>query len=826
MRTSSPGVARALSLLSAFVGASLITGALGAGLFIPAVGAGGVATRNGVGYFNSLPADLSTPPLAEQSTMYASDGRTVIARFYDENRIEVPLSKIAPVMRQAIVAIEDSRFYEHGGVDAKGIIRALVNNQVNGDVQGASTLTQQYIKNYNVEKALADGDEAAAKAAVSQNYGRKLQEMRTAIALEKQLSKDKILEGYLNIALFGNNTWGVEAAAEYYFSTSASKLTLVQAATLAGLVQSPTSYSPFDHPDRAVTRRNEVLGRMFALGMINQKQYDEARTSKLVTQRHPAQNGCITALNAAYFCDYVINLLRTDPSYAFLGKTPTERVTNIKRGGYSIVTSLEVRTQQQAYKTVTDRVPITDPSRVAAVAVTVQPGTGRVLALAQNRVYTPESGQGKTQLNYGVDKLLGGSVGFATGSTFKPFTLATYLSEGKSLNDAVDASQTTRPMSDFKACGQTLHGTDYHFANAGDGEDSGAMTVQEATYRSVNTAYVDIESRVDMCDLVKTAQKLGVHLASDPMPGKYNECDNISGDGITLDYTKDVLALPYCQPSLTLGAKSIAPLTMAGAYAAFSADGKFCEPRPVISIKDRTGKAQPVPAIKCSQALDPDVAHSVTYALKKVLTQGTAAGKGIGVPAAGKTGTSDASGNTWFVGYTRSLSTAVWVADPNTYPKNYPGRLSSGQRPLHGVTIDGHYWGVVYGADIAGAIWQDYMKQAAQGRDNGDWDNPPGSMLRGSGNKVPNVIGQPIGRAQTMLTAMGYQVNVGGVTAGPAPAGVVARTSPDSGQLIADGGTITLFISDGSQGNNGNGNGNGRNRGGGGPPFPFPTINH
>ena len=816
MRSSSPGVARLLTLLSAFVAASLVTGALAAGLAIPAVGATGVVTRSGVDYFNGLPADLSTPPLAEQSTMYASDGRTPIARFYDENRINVPLSKVAPVMRQAIVAIEDSRFYHHGGVDPKGVVRAVVNNNLNGDVQGASTLTQQYVKNYNVEKALALGDPAAAKAAISQSYSRKLQEMRTSIALEKKLTKDQILEGYLNIALFGNNTWGVEAAAEYYFGTTASKLDLVQAATLAGLVQSPTTYSPFDHPDRAAVRRNEVLGRMFVLGMINQKQYDDARKAPLKTKRTPSRNGCITAQSAAYFCDYVINLIRTDPSYAFLGRTSTERVTNLKRGGYAIVTSLNPKLQVQAAKTVVDHVPVRDPSRVAAVAVTVEPGTGRVLALAQNRTYTPTPGPGNTQLNYGVDKTLGGSTGFATGSTFKPLTLATYLSKGKSLNDTVDASRTTRPFSDFEACGQKLSSSEpYEFHNAGDGKGDTAMSVQEATFRSVNTAYVDIESRVDMCDIITTAGRMGVHLASVPN----EQCTNISGEGKALDYKKNPLTLPWCYPSLTLGARSISPLTMSAAFATFAADGKFCEPRPIISIKDRTGKLQPVPAVKCTQALDEDVAHGVTYALKKVLVQGTAAGKGIGVPAAAKTGTSDRSGNTWLIGYTHSLSTAVWVADPNTYASDYPGRLGSGQRPLQGVKINGRSYGAVYGATIAGAIWQDYMKQAVKGRNNSDWPGPGGDLLKGSGARVPNVIGQPVGQAMNMLTGAGFRVNVGGTEPGNTPPGTVSRTSPDPGSPIADGGSITLYVS------NGQGGGNGRDRGrDGGDQLPWPLT--
>lgn len=825
MRSSPPGVARSLTLLSAFVAASLITGVLAAGLAIPAVGATGAVTRSSVDYFNSLPADLSTPPLAEQSTMYASDGRTPIARFYDENRINVPLSRVAPVMRQAIVAIEDSRFYQHGGVDPKGVVRALVNNQLNGDVQGASTLTQQYVKNYNVEKAIAEGDPAAAKAAVSQSYTRKVQEMRAAIALEKKLSKDQILEGYLNIALFGNNTWGVEAASEYYFGTTAAKLTLVQAATLAGLVQSPTVYDPFAHPDRAVIRRKEVLGRMLVLEMINQDQFDEARSAPLETKRTPSRNGCITAQNAAYFCDYVINLIRTDPSYAFLGRTATERVTNLKRGGYAIVTSLNPKMQAQAARTVVKHVPVRDPSRVAAVSVTVEPGTGRVLAIAQNRVYTPTPGTGNTQLNYAVDKTLGGSTGFATGSTFKPLTLATYLSNNKSLNDTVDASRTSRPYSDFKACGKKLKGGTYEFHNAGDGEGSSAMTVQEATFRSVNTAYVDIESRVDICDIIATAEKLGVHLASPPM----ELCTNTSDEETTLDYKKSPLTLPWCYPSLTLGAMSISPLTMATAYASFAANGKYCEPRPIISIKDRTGEPQPVPAEKCTQALDQDVAHGVTFALKKVLTQGTAAGKGIGVPAAGKTGTSDSSGNTWFVGYTHSLSTAVWVANPNTYPSSYPNRLENGQRPLHGIKINGRYWGVVYGGDIAGSIWQEYMKQASRGRNNQDWPGPGGDLLKGSGVRVPNVVGQPIGRAMSTLTSAGFQVQVGGTEPGSTPAGTVSRMSPVPGSLIINGGLVMLYVSNGLGGRAGNGNGDVRNRGGenngGQLPLPLPMVN-
>lgn len=817
MRRSTPGASRPLMLLAAFVATSLVGGALFAGLFIPAVGATGAMTRSSVDYFNSLPSELSRPPLAEQSTMYASDGKTVIARFYDENRITVPLSRIAPVMRRAIMAIEDSRFYDHGGIDTKGVLRAAINNFSGGNTQGASTLTQQYIKNYNVEKCMAAGDRQCALDAVKKDTARKLQEMRTAIALEKQLTKDQILEGYLNIALFGDNTYGVEAAAQYYFNTPASKLSLVQAATLAGLVQSPEPYNPFRHPKEATTRRNEVLTRMHELKMISDKAYQAALTAPLKTQRHVTRNGCVTAGNMAFFCDYVIRTMETDPAYAYLGKTKTERSTSIKRGGYKIVTTLDAKLQRTESKKVVSNVPVKDPSKVAAAAVTVEPGTGKVLAMAQNRVYSSATGRGNTMLNYTVDKELGGSSGFATGSSFKPYTLATWLSKGKSLYDTVDASDRPngRPFSDFTACGSRLRGTKpYTYSNAARGEGRSGMTVLEGTTRSVNTAFVQMESKLDICDIVKVASNLGVHLAA---PVK--DCGNDTASTV----------LPTCQPSLTLGPKSISPLTMASAYAAFAADGKYCAPHPVLSLIDRAGKKQKVAEQSCKQAISSDVAHGVTYALKTVLRNGTAAGKGIsGHPSAGKTGTSDQSANTWFVGYTRYFSTAVWVADPNTYPDHQD---TSGQRPLRNITINGRPWGTVYGGNIAASIWHDVMTNASKGKPATDWPDPPSRTLRGHGKRVPSVAGLSLPAAFARLAGSGFAPVVGGTVPGSTPTGTVASTSPSSGSQVASGSVVQINLSDGSRGGGGGGNGGGlpgRDRGRigglGGGQLGFPPV--
>src|SRR3954453_11124342 len=245
-RTTSVG--GVITLLGALLATSLVAGLLGAGLFMPAIGAAGAVARGGVHAFDSLPAELKQSPLAQQSRILAADGST-IATFYDENRIVVPLSKVAKVMQTAIVAIEDDRFYEHGGVDLRGLGRALVNNAQGGGTQGASTITQQFAKNTLVENAKADGYVQALKDAIARpgasGYARKLQELKYAVSLEKKMTKEDILQGYLNIAYFGAGTYGVEAAALHYFGVHAASLDLAQSAMIAGLVQSPSRYDPY-----------------------------------------------------------------------------------------------------------------------------------------------------------------------------------------------------------------------------------------------------------------------------------------------------------------------------------------------------------------------------------------------------------------------------------------------------------------------------------------------------------------------------------------------------------------------------------------------------
>ncbi len=684
-----------------FVVASMILGVLAGGLAIPVAAAVGGGVSVGADLLDGS-AKVADPKLPQTSVILAADGST-IASFYVENRTEVPLARISPWLQKAVVAVEDARFYEHGGVDARGVLRALVNNQTGGSTQGASTITQQYVKNVNLEKATAAGDKAAARAAVANTMERKIRDVKQAAALEQRLTKQQILERYLNIVFFDDQTYGAEAAAKRYFGVPAAKLNIVQAATLAGMAQNAATYNPKEHPKAARARRDIVLDAMLDQEMITPAEHAKVIATRIKVTGSILPNGCINArFSAGYFCQYVVQSIVNGTSYSVLGKTPKARLRAIETGGLRIRTSLDRDTQRAAVKAVNDRVPRRDSSGLGAVAVTVEPGTGEVLAMAQNRKFGVTAGKGRTSVNYAVDRNLGGASGFQTGSAFKPFTLAAWLQDGRNLGETVNATQRSFPFSSFTSCGESLRGTKpYTPANA-EADESGPMSVKTATALSANVAYVDMESQLDLCDIAKTAESLGVHLA---VPRQ--ECS---------DTKPASTRLSTCLPSLTLGVEGIAPLTMAAAYAGFASGGTYCSPDPVVSLTgpkaDGVSRAKiSVPGSSCRRALSSSVAGDVNTALKQVLTQGTAARVGPldPWPSAGKTGTTNGPYDSWFVGYTAQRSTAVWVADPGQTDGD-----STTRRRLTGISVDGRYYGTIYGATIAAPIWKELMTTAME----------------------------------------------------------------------------------------------------------------
>jgi len=785
-----------LGLLVAFIITSMAGGVLAAGLAMPAIGASGVLTKNSVTFFDSLPSELTQPPLAATSVLLASDGSR-ITTFFEENRVNKDLKDISQNMQAAIVAIEDSRFFEHGGVDPKGLARAAIVNKITGHTaQGASTLTQQYVKNVLVEAANAKGDKVAQAQATEQVASRKVKEIRYAVALEKQLPKLEILNRYLNIAWFGGKINGVESASKYYFGTTAKALTLPQAATLAGMVQNPPKYSPRYNPKTSLARRNLVLNKMLEQGKIDQKAHDTAVKTKLGAKITITANGCANAGKNGYYCEYVRRQIIDNKAFSALGKTPEERENSLKRGGLRITTAMSPKIMKAAWKGLTSTIPTKDKSRVATATVTVEPNTGLVKSIQQNKLYDPAENKshkitGKAAINYSVDQEWGGGNGFQTGSTFKPFTLATWLKAGKSLNAVVPSSSGVAPFSQFRSCNPEFDRRQtYTYFNAGDGQPNGdSMSVWNGTAKSVNGVYVSMEKQLNLCDIRKTAESLGVHLAAP------------RDDFCTSKKRDRTERLPNCVPSLTLGVADLSPMTLAAAYATFAAKGTYCAPIAITSIKDRNGKSLSIPKRTCKRALDEGVANTVNLGLSKVLTPvGTAASVRPlpdNRPASGKTGTTNNSVDTWFAGYTPQLATAVWVGDPEPHKvRNHYERTTLNYR-----TINGRRQGPVYGATFAGVIWKKIMVDAVKGMEIKHFARADSRLLVSPKRTVPDVRGKSVDAAKAILKEAGFLVTVSNdPVKSKYPVGSVASTSPEGGSEVSYGSSITLTLSAGGGG--------------------------
>lgn len=663
-----------------------------AGLAIPAVGTVGMISRAGTATFNELPDEFEPVPPSEQSVILASDG-SEIAHFYAQNRRVVAFEDMSPWVRKAIVAIEDHRFYDHRGVDLEGNVRALVNNLAGGSMQGASTITQQYVKNTLIEIGLQSGDDQAVRDAKAPTIQRKLREAKYATSTEKKYSKDDILAGYLNIAPFGPSVYGVEVGARHYFSKPAKDLTLAEGALLAGLTQSPSAYDPLRFPDQAQKRRDLVLSAMLGYGDITQAQYDEARALTVPEMLNPSTEpqGCAAAGSAAYFCAYVVNEIYNNALY---GKTLQERRRLLLRGGLTIHSTLQPAAQAAAQESIEAHVPKNDPSNAKIALASIEPGTGKIIALAQNTTFgvsIPDD-PSATEVSFAVDKAHGGGAGYPAGSSYKAFTLAAWLEAGKSANAFV-GGKTRYAAQDFQATCPEAAVADWQLKNATRGTEA-ATSVTKATQKSLNTGYAAMASELDLCAIMAMARATGA------VPGD----GTWWGDPSSTD--KDANGQPrrthLFTPSAILGSGSVTPLAMANAYATFINDGTYCTPIAIDAIEDRSGKALPVPEAKCHETVKPETAKKVTKVLN--LTYQDYGGQAaIGRPAATKTGTTDDAENAWLVGGTPQLSTAVWVGH------------SEGQIPLVNVTIGGRFYRVVFGSTVPSAAWKDYMARATAG---------------------------------------------------------------------------------------------------------------
>jgi membrane peptidoglycan carboxypeptidase len=748
-----------LKLFSLSTGAALLV----IGLITPAVVVAGLSGTAVVSIFDKLPDVIRPVNAAQTSTIYAmQDGKPVkVADFFNENRISVGYDQLSPNLIHAVVDTEDPRFFQHGGVDWVSLVRATFQSLLKGgDGPGGSTITMQYVKNTLLEQAVLSGDaEAIALQTDSAHrFQRKLQEVRFALALEKTTSKQDILAGYLNLSYFGTNVSGVEAASQYYFAKHAADLTVPEAAMIAAMLKGAEAYRPdiADNAQRAKDRRNYVIDNMVKAGDISAAEGDTYKASPIVTHITKVPVGCEADQTTAFFCDYVVWTIRNSSEF---GPTMADRENLLRRGGLDIYTTMDLKLQRVADRATKAWVPPTDKSQIGSASVSVQVGTGHILAMTENRIYdqSPNAAAtpGHTSVNYSSDKAYGGSSGFQTGSTYKIFTLADWLINGHHLMDHVDGRVHEYNAADFSARCGTLLGT---WAPNNIGKEPEDLSVVEATALSVNTAFANMASKLDLCDIRDIAQSFGVHRA----------------DGTPLLYV----------PSSILGVNEIAPLTMAAAQAGVANKGVFCTPIAISSVHVRTTNTElQVPQSVCSKAVEPDIAAGMTYAMQRVISGGTggASSTGDGTPLAGKTGTTDNGVHTWMTGFSTAVATATWVGNV------------SGTTSLKGILLHGKA-----GNTVRHDIWRTIMQTADKEYPGKPFDAPPQSMIDATMITVPVVSGTvPDTAAQTIeQTGLNAKILVNQI-ASSQPAGTVAYTLPKAGSVIPIGTQVKVYVSRG-----------------------------
>ncbi|MFS0910245.1 transglycosylase domain-containing protein [Microbacterium sp. 179-I 3D2 NHS] len=777
--------------LVGLVGLSAVAGLLVTASVTPVLAMTGVAGAQALTLFDQLPENLNPGTPMEQSTIYATtpDGTPVeLASFFEQNRVPVTFEQVSPVLYDAILSSEDKNFFSHGGVNVGATVKALVDNVRGTSSRGASTISQQFVKNVLIQQCEQEVDttsetyseelqqcwQDATNAVGTKGIERKLQEMRYAIQIEKDFSKNDILLGYLNIANFGGTVYGIEAAANYYFSTTALNLTVAQAATLAGIVQNPNTFR-IDKPQGTITnadgvalnsvddgysltkdRRHYVLTRMLDDGKITQAQFDEADASVIEPLINPPTQGCAAAGTNAYFCQYVKSIVENDEAF---GATLQDRRDLLRRGGLKIFTTLDYRIQEPAAQKMAEIVPAVYGSYFGAAGTSIEVGTGRILSLTQNTLFseTITDDPAYTSLVFAGDKKNGDSVGFPVGSTYKLFTLIDWLEKGHSVNERVNGALSTNMKFTAAACGGgTMTANTKEIGNFNN-QGGYTGTVMNFTAQSLNSGFFAMASKLDLCDINKVADRMGVTLAT----GEKTYEDNV--------------------PFNVLGSKNISPLAMANAYATVASGGTYCTPKAIDRVIGPDGKDRELPKSSCTAGvISPEVAATAAYALQGVMRSGgtgAVANPNDGTPLIGKTGTHNTYG-TMMIESSTKVATAVWVGrsqgQENIYRQRYNGRaLNELRYPL---------------AETAQAA-----ANAAYGGDA--FPEPDKNLTKVVMTDIPDVVGMTPDDARAAIESAGFTFSLGGALDSSIPAGLVAAQDP-VGQALA-GSTITVATSNG-----------------------------
>lgn len=756
----------------------VLAGLAVAAVVFPAVAMSGLAAKAGVDTFQALPSELTTTRAPQATEVYAADGKTLISRFFDENRRDVPLTQVADLMPKAMVAAEDHNFYSHNGVDAKGIVRAFVANSSGEVQQGASTLTMQFVR---MSLTYTATDNEAVVAAGEDTTGRKMREARYAMQVEKRFTKDEIMERYLNIAPFGHNTYGVYAASQFYFGKHPKNLTLGEAAMIAGVVKSPSYYDPLTTKgyQRTLDRRDWVLEQMVETKAITPAEAEAAKAEKLTVKAKQQPNGCTATQpnDWGFFCDY---FRRWWNGQAAFGATEYDRERRLNSGGYRVVTTLDPKTQRAAKKNVEQH--LRTGNKHALMVAAIEPGSGRVRALAANRNFKiddPNRPQNKPNTNPKEDGrgtypnttnplLTGGGdvTGYQAGSTFKVFTLVTALAQGYPLDYPINAPDRYRSKYRGASGDSACEGDRWCPGNANPGM-AGRHNAWTAFGRSVNTYFVPLIERVGAKNVIATAQKMGIRFLTKGEADMANDPDSADSWG-----------------SFTLGVSGTTPLDLANAYATLAADGKHCEPTPVQEVRDLDGAKLDVANPRCDQAIDVQVARAAIDAARCPVGDQSSFGKcdgatergvrgAVGQPVAGKSGTTDSHRTASLVTTTKRLTVAGILADPD-----WPDTTAD---MSHGIVNPAVY---------------ETLADAVAGTEPQDFTPPDRKLAFGEQRSIPDVSCRSVDEARSTLEGAGFRVEVDATPVpSSCPPGAVARTEPADRTI--EGGLVTILTSTG-----------------------------
>lgn len=674
---------RALALLLAYLTLCIAGGVVVSLMAMPAVFGANNAAKALAPSLTVEGIDFDVTSLPQKSTLYASDGKTVIASFYAQNREVVPIKNISVYMQRAVVAREDRRFFEHAGVDVQGVLRAFVQTYVaKGDTQGGSSLTQQYVKNVLMVKAREDDDPIAEYHASEDTVARKLREMLIAVQMEKKYSKYEILQGYLNIAQFGSGSlYGVEAAAKRYFNTTAANLSVVQAATIAAITKNPEKYDPSIESNQktAEEQRNIVLDLMLQEKFITKTQHDKAKATPLkdTLNIQSVQQGCQVAGDAAFFCSYVTNQILNSKEF---GKTAQARQKLLNEGGLEIYTTMDVNANNAAMKAARDTIPVDDPTGFEVTIAAVKPGTGEVLGFGINRTYdatdAAKTDPTRTSINYAVDQRDGGGIGFNVGSTWKPINMIAWMLQGHSINESL-RTYTSYANSSFNCSKFSGHGT-WSLHNSEGGTVSQETPLQ-GLIKSHNTTQASMTQQIGLCAIADAAKTVGYHNA-------------ILGQ-------EDVYSANSFNPPMIIGSVQASPLTMANVYATIAANGVECTPIAIKKVIKQNGKSVKVPSANCHQAIAPEIAQTTAYALNQGVLKGEAKAAQLdnSRKTFAKTGTNEQT----------YMLTAGFV--PNQVAAFVAVGNAEVQESFSGKTINGVSHGTWYGMYIASPAWKEFV---------------------------------------------------------------------------------------------------------------------